>query len=85
VSCCGEAAADTEFAVLLIGLGLRTLSVSSSAITPLKRIVRSVSVSQCQRLARQAMSLESDVQISAMLRDRLRTMVPQAYGDMDQD
>jgi len=85
VSCCGEAAADTEFAVLLIGLGLRTLSVSSSAITPLKRIIRSVSVSQCQRLARQAMSLESDIQIAGMLRDRVRTMVPQAYGEMELD
>ncbi len=83
VSCCGEAAADTEFAVLLIGLGLRTLSVSSSAIAPLKRIIRSVSVQQCERVARAAMALDSDVQITGMLRDRVRFLVPRAYEDME--
>lgn len=79
VSCCGESAADPEYAVLLIGLGVGAISVSSSAIPSLKRVIRSVSVAQCQRIARAAMSLESDVQIAGMLRDRTRQLVPQAY------
>ena len=56
VSCCGEAAADLEFALLLMGLGMRTLSVSSSAIPSLKRLVRSVKIEQCERIARTAMA-----------------------------
>ncbi len=79
VSCCGESAADLEFSLLLVGLGLRTLSVTSSSIPQLKRMMRSVSVAQCERLARAALSLDSDVQIAAMLRDRARALVPEAF------
>lgn len=79
VSCCGEAAGDLEFAMLLIGLGVRTLSVSSSMIPPLKRFVRSVTVEQCERVSREAMKLESDVHIAAYLRDRARKIVPEAF------
>jgi len=79
VSCCGEAAGDLEYAMLLIGLGLRTLSVVGSSIPPLKRFIRSVGIQQCERVARQAMSLDSDVLISALLRDRARKAVPEAF------
>ncbi len=79
VSCCGEAAGDLEYAMLLVGLGLRTLSVTSSAIPQLKRLIRSVTVTQCERIARQVMSLDSEVQVAALLRDRARKIVPEAF------
>jgi phosphotransferase system enzyme I (PtsI) len=79
VSCCGETAGDLEYAMLLIGLGLRTLSVSSTSIPPLKRFVRSVSVQQCERAARQALALDSADQVARLLRDRARTFVPEAF------
>lgn len=85
VSCCGESAADLEFSLLLVGLGLRTLSVTSSSIPQLKRMMRSVSIVQCERLARAALSLDSDVQISAMLRDRARALVPEAFEGRGSD
>jgi len=79
LSCCGESAADLEFSLLLVGLGLRTLSVTSSSIPQLKRMMRSVSVAQCERVARSALGLDSDVQVAALLRDRARAMVPEAF------
>jgi phosphotransferase system enzyme I (PtsI) len=79
VSCCGETASDPEYAMLLIGLGVRTLSVSASSILPLKRFVRSVTIQQCERVAKQALQLDSDVQIAALLRDRARKTVPEAF------
>jgi phosphotransferase system enzyme I (PtsI) len=79
LSCCGESAADLEYAMLLIGLGLRTLSVNSTAIPALKRFVRSVSVQQCERVARQALALDSGDQVARLLRDRARTFVPDAF------
>lgn len=85
VSCCGEAAGDLPYAMLLIGLGLRTLSVTSSAIPPLKRFIRSISVSQCERIAKQALSLDSGVQIEALLRDRARSIVPEAFDGRSAD
>ena len=80
VSCCGESAGDLEYALLLIGLGLRTLSMSSSGIPQLKRLIRSVDVKQCERIAKQAMGLDSEVQVAALLRDRARAIVPEAFG-----
>jgi len=79
VSCCGESAAELEYAMLLVGLGLRTLSVTASAIPRLKRMIRSVTLAQCERVAKQALSLDSDVQVSSYLRDRARKIVPEAF------
>lgn len=85
LSCCGESAADLEFAMLLIGLGVRTLSASAGALPNLKRFIRSVSVDQCERVARQALALDSDDQVARLLRDRARTFVPQAFDGRSVD
>ncbi len=78
-SCCGEAAGEPEFAALLLGLGLRTLSVTASDIPPIKRLVRSLTVPQCERIAKKAISLDSEAEASAFLRDRLNRLVPEAF------
>ncbi len=79
VSCCGESAGDPEFAVLLIGLGLRTLSATAASIPQLKRLVRSVTIEQCEKIARKALSLDSDVSVAAFLRDQTRKIIPEAF------
>jgi phosphoenolpyruvate-protein phosphotransferase (PTS system enzyme I) len=85
LSCCGESAGDLEYAMLLIGLGVRTLSVSSGGIPRLKRFIRSVGFSQCERVARQALALDSDDQVARLLRDRARTFVPEAFEGRSAD
>lgn len=85
VSCCGESAAEPDYAILLIGLGLRTLSVSGSSIPALKKVVRSVTIKQCERIARKALSFDSDVEVSAYLRDQTRKLIPEAYGGRSAD
>lgn len=85
VSCCGESASDPEYALLLMGLGLRTLSVTSSSIPALKRMIRSVTIPQCERIARQALTFDSDVQVSSYLRDRARQIVPEAFDGRSAD
>ncbi|MDQ7012350.1 MAG: phosphoenolpyruvate--protein phosphotransferase [Planctomycetota bacterium] len=79
VSCCGEAAGEIDYALLLIGLGLRRLSVPGSAISHLKRLVRSVTVQQCERVARKVRTFDSEIQAAAYLRDRTRKLVPEAF------
>lgn len=79
VSCCGESAADLDYALLLIGLGLRILSVTASSIPKLKRMIRSIRIPQCERIARHAISLDSDVHVAAFLRDQARKIVPEAF------
>ena len=79
VSCCGESAGDPEYALLLIGLGLRTLSSNAASIPHLKRVVRSVSITQCERIAGKALSFDSDVSVAAFLRDQTRKIIPEAF------
>ncbi|HYE03183.1 MAG TPA: phosphoenolpyruvate--protein phosphotransferase [Phycisphaerales bacterium] len=79
VSCCGESAGDLGYAMLLVGLGLRTLSVTAGSIPPLKRLIRSVTAAQCEALAHKACSLDSDVAVSAFLRDQARKILPEAF------
>lgn len=85
VSCCGESAGDPEFALLLMGLGLRTLSVTGSSIPALKRLIRSVSIQQCERLAKKASALDSDAAVLALMRDRARKIIPEAFDGRSDD
>lgn len=79
VSCCGEAAGELDFAALLLGLGLRTLSVTPSSIPRLKRLIRTVTIPQCERIARRAISFDSDVEVAAYVRDQARKIIPDAF------
>lgn len=79
LSCCGESAGDPDFALLLIGLGVRTLSATAASLPQLKRLVRSVSIEQCERIARRALSFDSDVSVAAFLRDQARKVLPEAF------
>ncbi|MFN0011976.1 MAG: phosphoenolpyruvate--protein phosphotransferase [Phycisphaerales bacterium] len=80
VSCCGESAGEAEHALLLLGLGLRSLSATGSSLPGLKRLVRSVSIDHCERVARKAASIDSDVAVTAYLRDATRKIIPEASG-----
>jgi phosphotransferase system enzyme I (PtsI) len=79
VSCCGETAGELEFTLLLLGLGLRSLSATASSLPSLKRLIRSVSMHQCEQVAQKAASIDSDVAVSAYLRDVTRKIVPEAF------
>lgn len=84
VSCCGEAAADPGYALLLLGLGVRTLSVSSTSLPELKRVIRAVSMEECERIAERVMGLDSELEAASYLRERVRRLVPEAFsGRMD--
>lgn len=80
VSCCGTSAGDVDYALLLVGLGLRTLSVTPTDIPGIKRIIRSVTVSQCERMAKKAIAFDSAATVSAFVRDKARQIVPEAFA-----
>lgn len=77
VSVCGEAAGDPMFTMLLIGVGLRTLSVSPRRIPYLKKVIRSVEIADCERLARTVGSLDSEASVTAFLRDQAMKRFPE--------
>jgi phosphotransferase system enzyme I (PtsI) len=64
VSLCGEMAADPRFALLLVGMGLRRLSVSPRRIPEIKTWLRGTSAAELAELAEAcfAYSTAADVQ-----------------------
>lgn len=79
VSLCGESAGDLEYTMLLVGLGLRTLSASPAYLPPLKRLIRSVSIEQCERVAETVAQFDSDEAVSRYLRTVTRKIIPEAF------
>jgi phosphocarrier protein FPr len=57
VAVCGEAASDELAIPILVGLGVRELSVSPHAVPRVKAALRELNVVECSALARQALAL----------------------------
>ncbi|WP_246000221.1 phosphoenolpyruvate--protein phosphotransferase [Nocardioides pocheonensis] len=57
VAVCGEAASDELAIPVLVGLGVRELSVSPSAVPRVKAAVRELDVARCAALAREALTM----------------------------
>ncbi len=81
VSLCGEIAGEPLYTMLLIGLGLRTLSLVPSQIPLIKKVIRSVDIAHCERLARKVGSFDSERQVLTYLRDELRKTNPGNVGE----
>jgi len=59
VGVCGEAAADPALAVVLVGLGVTTLSMNKRALSPVSAVLRTVDFAKAQRLAKMALDAPS--------------------------
>jgi phosphotransferase system enzyme I (PtsI) len=59
VSLCGEMAADPRYTWVLVGLGLRELSMQASAIPVVKNIIRSSSLDEMESLAAGVLDCET--------------------------
>jgi phosphotransferase system enzyme I (PtsI) len=80
VSLCGQMSANPAYIMLLIGLGLRQFSVPPLAIPEVKRVCCSVTVAQCEEVARRALSMEVAHTIDGYLKAELRKVVPDLNG-----
>lgn len=69
VAVCGELAADPVAAVLLIGLGVRELSMTPRAIPAVKDAIRSMSANKAKQLAAVALHRDSAASVRALLSD----------------
>ena len=80
VNVCGEMSGDPLFTPLLVGMGLRQLSLTPNNLPAVKAVVRRLTVADAERIAAEAMSLDSarDV-INYLLRERKR-IHPEAVG-----
>ena len=65
---CGGLAADPLAAPILLGLGIKELSVPAPAIPHLKAAIRNLRIGNCRALAREALNQESAVAVRALVR-----------------
>jgi phosphotransferase system enzyme I (PtsI) len=79
VSVCGEIASEPEFIILLLGMGVRKLSLAPPMIPEIKQIIRSVTIEHCNRLARKVAGMDSQRQIKNFLRDAAMKILPEAF------
>jgi phosphocarrier protein FPr len=68
VGVCGELAGDVAAVPLLLGLGVRELSVAVPAVAKIKEAVRAVDITRCVRLARAALEVEDGAAVRALIR-----------------
>ena len=71
VSVCGEAAADPALAVVLVGLGVDTLSMNAGAIPAVAAVLKSVTLEQARHIANKALEQISSAEAKAAARAEL--------------
>jgi phosphotransferase system enzyme I (PtsI) len=79
LSICGEVASEPEQVMLMLGLGVRKLSLAPPMIPEIKQIIRSVTIEDCNAVARRALGMNSERQISTYLRSATREVLPEAF------
>jgi phosphocarrier protein FPr len=70
IGVCGELAADPLAVPLLLGLGVRELSVGAGSVAAVKQVVRHTSLADCAELARRATGLPSAQAVREMMGSR---------------
>ena len=68
VGVCGEAAADPDLVPILVGLGVRELSVAAPRIAEVKEIVRTLDTAEAARLSLDALSQPDAASVRACVR-----------------
>jgi len=67
VSVCGELAADPVAVPVLLGLGVRSLSVVPPAVALVKQRVREIDLGDARRIATSALACESAAEVRALV------------------
>ncbi|GAA4910354.1 phosphocarrier protein FPr [Actinomycetospora succinea] len=68
VAVCGELAGDEQAAALLVGLGVRELSVAPGSVATVKQAVRDVDLAKARELAAAALACPDAAAVRALLR-----------------
>ncbi len=76
LSICGEMAGEPRYTMLLLGLGFREFSMSSAYMQQIKRIIRSVSITECDDLVKVLLEMETTDEKEKYLLQTLRSRFP---------
>jgi len=80
VNVCGEMSGEPLYTMLLLGMGLRQLSVTPHSIPEIKKIIRSITLEDATQVAREAMRLETARDVNNYLREQTRRISPESVN-----
>lgn len=72
---CGEMGGDKLAAPVLIGLGMRKLSMGLASVAQIKKIISGLTIAKAEQLAAKARSLDTADQVEQMLKDELCELI----------
>ena len=76
ISMCGQMSGNPMYTMFLLGIGLRSMSVTPAAIPEIKQVCRRVSIPTCERVAERALEMESARDVRAFLKEELTKALP---------
>ena len=79
VSICGEMCSEPLYTLLLLGLGLRSFSLSPISIPTVKSLIRKVSMADAQEAARSCLLFESAEETQEFLESRVKNLLPDFF------
>ena len=79
VALCGEMAGDPRCIPVLLGLGLRDLSMNAQSIPVAKAMIRAVSIMDARRDFQRVVSLETAAQVHDYIDQRIKTVLPDLF------
>ncbi|HSG45960.1 MAG TPA: putative PEP-binding protein [Anaerolineales bacterium] len=74
VSICGEMGSDPLAVMLLLGMGVRKLSMSSAKLPRIKWLIRSLEIADTEKFLRAALELDNAQSIRELGRETMRTI-----------
>lgn len=77
VSVCGEMAGDPMYTPLLLGLGVNEFSMEPNSLNPVRRVVRSLSMSDAEKMTAQAMSCTRSKEVRDLIMELLKKSAPE--------
>jgi phosphotransferase system enzyme I (PtsI) len=75
VGVCGEAASDATLAPVLVGLGVRSLSMTPRALADVAAVLARVDLATCRELAALALAQEDPIAARGAVRDAIRPVL----------
>lgn len=81
VTLCGEMGGAPIYSQLLLGLGLRRLSMAPKDIPAVKQLIRATTMERCEMIFRRLSRFDADRQILNFLRDEHRHVLPEEEED----
>lgn len=77
ISMCGQMSGNPIYTMLLLGMGLRSFSVTPSAVPEIKRVCRSITIAQCEEVAAHVSKLEDARSVKTYLKEELSKVFPE--------